>query len=648
MPTRPAIGPTVNAAPANQVVLSDSASPVSTSSQSPVFRMKPLTLEASIDADQAISATRGPHAPRIKLRPIDLTPADLQAQARNGSAHAASVHEASPATHSLGLGVRLTCEALENLSLAPTFRASLTDAAREAMDASRATLLRAHARGEAIYGLTTGFGPLVTFAADASGCEQGAGLIAHLGSGFGPAAPDAIVRATMILRAHAIGLGCSGVEPRIAERLLSLLSAGLVPVVPEIGSVGASGDLTPLSFIARALMGQGTVRVYSPSKANTHPHPEKDAAPVDGAALDLPAKPNEDQGHNPREVPAGEALSAAGVQPEPLSGRDALALVNGTSFMTAYAAHALSRGERLITRAEALTGWIYSTLSARGQALHPRLHAARGHEGQSESAASIAREARSLSWIEDPTRPLQEVYSVRCAPQVLGACRDQLRHARLLIETEINGVNDNPVIDIAGDAVLHGGNFQGQQVAFAGDVINQALVQVAVLAERQLDVLLNPDLNGDAPPLLAWTPGATSGLAGAQLTATALVAEMRHAATPVAISSIPTNGRNQDIVSMGTLAARSALAQTERLAGVLAVLALGLAQLNAMRRLERAPGKPAPSPSWMPQFRAIMKDRPLVHEIRELAATLMSHTAPDASELAELKPDRAERRSPAA
>src|SRR6056297_1264843 len=167
---------------------------------------------------------------------------------------------------------------------------------------------------------------------------------------------------------------------------------------------------------------------------------------------------------------------------------------------------------------------------------------------------------------------MQEVYSLRCAPQVLGAIRGQLAHARSLVETELNGVTDNPVIDPEEPAALHGGNFQGQQIAFAADALNEALTQVGVLAERQIDVLLSPDQNGGAPPLLAWEPGPNSGLAGAQLTATALVAELRQDAQMSGTSSIPTNGDNQDIVSMGTLAARTAYEQADDLAPILAIL----------------------------------------------------------------------------
>lgn len=506
----------------------------------------------------------------------------------------AAGNQISP-TAMLGRGVMLTCEMLERLATSPMPRVIFAPDAQKAMSRSCQILDRARERGESIYGLTTGFGPLVRYAADHDAHAQGAGLIAHLGAGFGPSADPLIVRASMLLRAHAIGLGMSAIDPAAADSLVKLLASGICPSVPEIGSVGASGDLIPLSHIAQVLMGEGEVLL------------------------------------NGAPCPAGPALAAAGISPIALSGRDALAIVNGTSFMSAYAALALARAERLVLRAELICGWIYRLLGSRLQALDERLHKARGHAGQVTSAANIRREATRFNEDEETTRPLQEVYSIRCAPQVLGACRDQLGYARGLIQNEINGVNDNPVVwgepeatDFTDASVLHGGNFQGQQVSFACDVINTALVQIAVIAERQIDVLLNPEFNGGGPMLLAWEPGATSGMAGAQITATSLVAEMRHHSMPSACSSIPTNGRTQDVVSMGTLSARAAFGQAERLSGVLAITALTAAQLDYLRREGRAPGRTTPTPEWMPMFEGLKRDRPLVNDIRRLSTAWLS------------------------
>ncbi len=484
----------------------------------------------------------------------------------------------------LGPDASLTCEAVDRAARRPAPKGSLTTAADEALPRSRDALADVHERGDEIYGLTTGFGPLLDHSAAEDASAQSDQLLAHLSTGSGEwAAPD-IVRAMVLSRLQSLAQGHSGIRPSTVRSLLRLLNAAPPPAVPEIGSLGASGDLTPLAHAARAYTGQGHMLAEN------------------GTLVD-----------------AATALQDADLTPVSLDARDALAFVNGTAFMTGTAALALARGRRLLERAEALTGWAYRLLGCSLEALAPRLHAARGHDGQQASAAAIRAEATRHGAAEQDDRPLQEVYSLRCAPQVLGAARDQFRYARNQVETELNGVTDNPVIDPEGPAALHGGNFQGQQIAFAADALNEALTQIGVLAERQLDVLLSPDQNGGAPPLLAWTPGPTSGLAGAQLTATALVAELRQNAQMAATSSIPTNNDNQDVVSMGALAARTAHEQTERLAPILAVLGLSLAQLTHLRAANRADGPAPPPPDWMPSVEPIVEDRPLRAEINALA-----------------------------
>jgi histidine ammonia-lyase/tyrosine ammonia-lyase len=529
----------------------------------------------------------------IAPTPSNADPFFEHAQARVSTSCDQPIDWISPAAPSaaakvvrLGPDFHLSPEIIEEFVRSDAARVEFSAEAYLAMDRSRLALERAREQGTEIYGLTTGFGPHVRFPAAACADEQGAGLIAHLGAGFGPPARESVVLATMLIRAQTIAKGMSGIAPAAAQGLLALLNARVTPCIPEVGSVGASGDLIPLSFIARLLMGEGE-------------------ATCRGTTLS-----------------AKVALETAGLQPLKLSGRDALALVNGTSFMSAYAALAVVRAQRLIEVAEQMTGWLYRVLGCRSQALDPRLHAARGHSGQISSAAAIRREAARFGEWEDTSRPLQEVYSLRCAPQFFGACRDQISHARALISQEINGVNDNPLVWTGPDgeaAVIHGGNFQGQQIAFACDVINSAVVQAAVVAERQLDVMVNPDLTGGAPLLLAWQPGATSGMAGAQITATALIAEMRHHGGPVATSSIPTNGRNQDVVSMGTLAARAALEQSDRLGAVLAILGMAADQLTYLREHGKAQGKITPRAAWMPEFKPFRSDRPLHADIRRIA-----------------------------
>ena len=503
---------------------------------------------------------------------------------------AAAVRQERNVDLTLGPDQLLTCERLEAAARREAPRAQLSEAACTAVCESEAALQTARDAGVAIYGLTTGFGPFVRYAAaDRGGERHGAGLLAHLAAGVGPDAPDVVVRGAMLLRVQALAQGFSGIRLRTLEAYLGLLASDCVPVTPEIGSVGASGDLIPLSYMARALTGEGEVRLQGVT------------------------------------VSALEALTRCGLTPCALDGRDALALTNGTSFLTAYAALAVARAERLIARAEALTGWAYRLLGCRAAALDPRLHRARGHAGQCQSSRAIREEAyREGDW-EDVARPLQEIYSLRCAPQTLGACRENLSFARRLIETEMNGVNDNPLTFPAAagseelPAVLHGGNFFSQQVAFAADALNAALTQAGLLADRQLDALLDPRINGGAPLLLAQEPGADSGMAGAQITATALAAEMRTHTQAYSVATIPTNGGNQDIVPMGTLAAREALAQTERLAAILAIVGIALAQLRRRRLQGLAPGAVGTLPSWMPAYTPFDADRPLRRDIDRIA-----------------------------
>lgn len=508
-----------------------------------------------------------------------------------------------PAALTIGPDVALTCATIEQSALLVRPVATLSDAAVTAMDAGVCHLRLLCEANTPIYGTTTGFGPHVRYGSNGGGAQHGASLLAHLGAGFGPDAPAPVIRAALLIRAQSLSQGYSGLRPALLQRYLHTLAAGITPCVPEIGSVGASGDLIPLSHIARAaLCGEGSVRVDN----------------------------------NTAKIAAAEALQTADLPIEPLAGRDALAFANGTSFLTAYAALASCRAERLLARAEALTGWLYRLLGARASALDSRLHRARGHAGQQESAAAIRAEANrhgpAATW-EDTTRPLQEVYSLRCAPQVLGACRENFAFAQRLIETEINGVSDNPLLTADSDAdcgavALHGGNFQGQQVAFAADALNAALVQVGVLAERQLDALVTPGAtNNHAPLLLAWEPGATSGLAGAQITATALVAEMRAHCQAYGTFSIPTNGGNQDVVSMGTLAARMAYGQTERLAAILAILSMALVQLGFLRERGLASGQTTALPPWMPSFEALEGgDRPLWEDTERIATAFLHGT----------------------
>jgi histidine ammonia-lyase/tyrosine ammonia-lyase len=479
----------------------------------------------------------------------------------------------------LELPAVLDCDRVSALSALPAPRIQLAAGADDVLDRSRAGLEAILAAGTPVYGSTTGFGPHVRYAADEDSFAHGSGLIAHLASGAGPlVAPDA-VRATMIVRANALAQGRSGVRPHTLRALLAVLGSELVPAVPELGSVGASGDLIPLAHIARLITGEGLALAAGP----------------DAHLL----------GHT---RPAAQALSSAGLTPTPLDARDALSLVNGTSYSTALTALAVTRSTLLAERAAELVGWLYASLGARQEALDPRLHAARGQRGQQRAAGLISAElARhgtgSALPAEHDQRALQEVYSLRCAPQVLGPALDLIGTARGLADDELAGVNDNPVLTEdpstpAGWKALHGGNFHAAAMATAADLLTGALTQVAVLAERQIDVLMSP-VTSRAPLLLATRPGAQAGLAGAQLTASAMLAEVRHACGWASTMSVPTNAGNQDIVPMAPLAARTALSQADRLATILAVLAVSIGQYQHLVSGGLADGFSAAPPVWL-------------------------------------------------
>lgn len=444
--------------------------------------------------------------------------------------------------------------------------------------------------GASIYGTTTGFGPFVGYnsGGSASG-EHAIGLLEHLGAGAGDPAPANVVKAAVLIRIQTIARARSGINPKVAAAMLQLLNSGAIPWVPSIGSLGASGDLVPLAHIARPLVGRGSLFFRG------------------------------------KIISAQDYLAMTQSSAVDLEPRDALALVNGTSFSTAYAVHALARAWRLLLAAERLTALLFTSLRCSVQAIHPELHSARGHVGQMESAAAIRDEISKLGgYVFDPSRPLQEIYSVRCAPQVLGACRSQFSYAQMIIDTEINGVDDNPLIlgpdkDHPFGQAVHGGNFHAQQVAFAADAVNAALTQIGILTERQIDLLANPQQNGGAPLLLARRPGSQSGLAGAQLTATALVSEMRGRCLHHATSSVPSNCGNQDIVPMAATAARAAFAQTEHLASILGVLALSIVQLDHLRREGVAPGQPLSELPDFPEFAPLNEDRALHGSIASFA-----------------------------
>ena len=456
-------------------------------------------------------------------------------------------------------------------------RARLTDEAAARVRASR-TLLEGLVEGDApVYGVNTGFGRLADVRIPRN--EQRAlqrNMVRSHAAGVGTPLPAGEVRAIMLLRANTLARGQSGCRVVVVERLLELLNRRVHPVVPEIGSVGASGDLAPLAHIALALMGEGRVE-------------------ADG-----------------REREAAEALAAAGVAPLELLEKEAVALLNGTQATTAIGALAHGRFTRALDTADVAGAMSLEGLRGTPDAFRPEIHAARPHPGQVESARRLwalleGSEIRESHRADDPR--VQDAYSLRCMPQVHGAAREACSYSRRILATEINSTTDNPlVVPVRGDEgpkgapanpgargdgpprlaeVLSGGNFHAQVVAQCLDLVAIAAADLASIAERRIDRLLNPDLSG-LPAFLTPSPGTRSGLMIAQVTAADALSEMRVLAAPASVDSVPTCASQEDHVSMGMAAARKARRSVELLETVLAVELLCAAQAVEFHRPLRA------------------------------------------------------------
>ncbi|MGA2140253.1 MAG: aromatic amino acid ammonia-lyase [Verrucomicrobiia bacterium] len=436
--------------------------------------------------------------------------------------------------------------------------------ARVLMRQSRALVEQLAAEPRAIYGINTGFGPL-------SGCriapadlrQHQINLLSHLSVGQGPLFSERGTRAIMAARANALARGYSGIRVEVVELLIAALNRGILPEIPSEGSVGASGDLVPLAHMARLLVGLGHVRCSG------------------------------------ERLPATDALQQHGLQPVTLECKEGLALVNGTSVMTGLAGLAVHEAMTLLSWAELLAACLFQAMYASPEVLCEQVHHARGFRGQSAVAERIAvflrthpeyaREIDHHQWgtqakPADPGAEIQDSYSVRCAPQILGAIQEALWHIEYIVTRELNASTDNPLIFPQTGSVIHGGNFYGQQISMACDYLRIGLAKQALLLDRQLDRLVNWRFSMGLPPLLAGgDPGLNSGLAGCQLLATSLAAECRLLSNPASVQTIPTNANNQDVVSMGCISAKMTGELVAKLWKLTAIQALALAQAGDLR-----------------------------------------------------------------
>jgi len=436
-------------------------------------------------------------------------------------------------------------------------RVALSDEARAAMDRSAAVVAALEQSEEPAYGISTGFGSLALVRIPASRREElQQALVRSHAAGMGPPIEREVVRAMMLLRARALAMGFSGARPVVAETMLALLNAGVTPIVPEHGSLGASGDLAPLAHCALALMGEGEV------------------FRADGAR-----------------APAADALRACGIEPLRLIAKEGLALVNGTDGMLGMLVLALADLRELLRAADIAAAMSVEALLGTDRAFAADLIALRPQPGQAASAWNLRALLKGSEIVashryDDPR--VQDAYSLRCAPQVAGAARDTLSFATSVAEAELRAAIDNPMV-LPDGRVESCGNFHGAPVGYACDFLAVAVADLGAVAERRTDRLLDASRSHGLPPFLAEEAGVNSGMMLAHYAQAAMVAENRRLAVPASVDSLPTSAMQEDHVSMGWGAARKLRAGLGNLQRILAV-----ELVCAARALDlRAPLRPA-------------------------------------------------------
>jgi len=435
--------------------------------------------------------------------------------------------------------------------------------ARARMEEARAVIEELLAEGAVVYGVTTGFGDLATtFVEPARSAELQEHLLMSHAVGVGDPFPREIVRAMLLLRANTLALGHSGCRPVVVDRLLAFLEHGLHPVVPEQGSVGASGDLAPLAHLGLPLIGRGQVELHG------------------------------------QVLPALLALREVGVEPLQLEAKEGLALLNGTQMMSAIGALLLADADRLVRTASVAASLSAEALLGTDVAYAAAYQLARPHPGQVAVAAELRhllRESGLQRSHHASEHKVQDPYSLRCVPQVHGAVRDALDHLRNVLDIELNSATDNPLVfpgggiadadtvATGGGRVISGGNFHGEPIALALDFAKLALHELGSISERRTALLVDPRLNGGLPAFLVPSSGIDSGMMVYQYTAAALVSENKVLAHPASADSIPTSANQEDHVSMGSIAARHARRVLEHVERIIAIELVVAAQALDLR-----------------------------------------------------------------
>lgn len=457
------------------------------------------------------------------------------------------------------------------------------------IDASAAAVAKALASGAALYGINTGFGKLASTRIEADKLEDlQRNLVRSHAVGVGPHLTDPVVRLAMAIKVVTLAAGRSGVRRIVVDALAKLLAANALPIIPSQGSVGASGDLAPLAHMSAVLIGEGALR-------------------IEGV-----------------EWRADEGLAFLGLEPIVLGPKEGLALLNGTQISTALALDALFRAQDVFDAALIAGAMSTDAMKGTDAPFDERIHLARGHRGQISVAARL-RDLMQGSEIRNShlgCDRVQDPYSLRCQPQVMGACLDVLESAAATLEVEANAVTDNPLVFAEDGAILSGGNFHAEPVAFAADMISMAASEIASLSERRIALLIDPALSG-LPAFLVEDSGLNSGFMILQVTAAALVSENKTLAHPASVDSLPTSANQEDHVSMATFAARKAGDIAANAANVIAIELLAAAQgIDFQAPLRSSPALMAAHAKIRELSPKLERDRALAGDIAKVRALI--------------------------
>jgi len=463
---------------------------------------------------------------------------------------------------------------------------------RSALSRSRALIENKLVAKEMIYGVDTGFGELAHVSIPPEQTRKlQRNLIRSHAVGVGAPLPKEVVRAMMLLRIQSLAHGYSGVRPHLIGTLISMLNYDLLPIVPDQGSLGASGDLVPLAHIALAACGEGDV-IF--------------------------------QGER---MEAASAFKKIEMTPLSLEAKEGLALINGTQMMTAIGALAVHGAKRLAAHADMAAALTTDVLKGSINHTDPRIHNLRPHPGQIRSAESIRDWMKGSGiWLSHQNcKKVQDAYSLRCAPQVHGAVHDAIKYAQKIIKIEMNSVTDNPLVFAEDEAILSGGNFHGEPLALAMDLLGIALAELASISERRTARLVDQKLSECLPSFLTRKSGLNSGFMVAQYTAAALVSENKVLAHPSSVDSIPTSANQEDHVSMGATAARHAMDILNNSRRVIAIELLCAAQgVDLHRPLKTSPKLEAVHCAIRKKIPFLDDDRPLADDVEQMAQLIAS------------------------